>query len=99
MRTASQALYDLGITFPTLVEELERVGRDGETVQALVDYARSPRVGSGGLAAARFLLALYNPAIGRRDPELAFELGQAICCWDAAHREAFAAWAQDPYVL
>lgn len=99
MRTASQALYDLGITFPTLVEELERVGRDGETVQALVDYARSPRAGSGGLAAARFLLAIYNPVFGRRDPALAFDLGEAIGAWDAHHRAAFAAWAQDPYVL
>ena len=59
-------------------------------------WACGPAPGSGALAAARFVLAVY--AIGAEWKCGRFDVVHAMNVWDEDHREAFVAWACDPWV-
>ena len=82
----------LSLSFP----ELARRGSPAPGVQpwdpaVLEEWACGPTPGSGALAAARFMLGVWNDAAPRRCGP--FTLAD-FAAWDRAHREAFLAWAQ-----
>jgi hypothetical protein len=96
-----QALAD---SFPTL---RGRPGINPWLPMALLRWLCEGTASHGAACAARFLLGAWNnsdwEAIAREEefdePSCAkrFDLFEAIGCWDAGHREAFAAWVAKPY--
>ena len=61
----------------------------------LCDWACSPEPGSGALAAAQFVLSVWD---AERDWRCGlFRLTQAVGAWDNKHRAAFRAWAASPW--
>jgi hypothetical protein len=62
---------------------------------AVEDWAASGRPSHGELCTARFILAVWDPnyewQCGR------FDLMDALRVWDLHHRDAFFAWARDPW--
>jgi hypothetical protein len=64
---------------------------DAETLDA---WACGPAPGSGALNAARFVLSVWNSRAKWRCGR--FDVVDALSCWDAEHRAAFLAWAQEP---
>jgi len=83
-------LVALTASFPTLrglleVWDPERLDR----------WACGPEPGSGAICACQFLLSVYN-----RNAEWEcgkFDFQRAYAVWDKHHRQAFLAWAQDPW--
>jgi hypothetical protein len=58
-------------------------------------WVRNHSPGGGAIHAARFVLGVFN---SRARWKLgAFNVFDALDCWDAAHREAFLKWARNPY--
>jgi hypothetical protein len=69
--------------------------REIETATEVIEFALSPAVTSGSMAAARFVLAVWNPrsnheGIGK------FELSD-VGSWDGSYRKPFARWAKNPF--
>lgn len=59
-------------------------------------WAAGPAPSSGALLAAQLLLMAWNRAIDWQCGR--FDLGRAVATWDASHRQAFAAYAADPWL-
>jgi hypothetical protein len=85
-------MEELALSFPTLE------GRPGVTPwepDELDQWASGPAPSHGGLCAARFVLAVWDPRhtwqCGR------FDLMEALGCWDTNHRGAFVHWAGQPW--
>jgi hypothetical protein len=57
-------------------------------------WAQGP-VSHGERVTARFLLAVWDPVIEWEAGK--FDLMEALRIWDPPHREAFLAWASDPW--
>jgi hypothetical protein len=69
--------------------------RNIKTVDHVIEFARSPAVTNGTMAACRFVLAVWNPTadhygIGK------FTLSD-VASWDDRYLEAFQRWAADPF--
>jgi hypothetical protein len=94
----------LADSFPTL---RKRPGVSPFLPMALLRWLCEGRASHGAACAARFLLGVWNnsdwEAVARAEeldePGCAkrFDVLEAIGCWDAEHRHAFAAWAAHPY--
>lgn len=86
-------ISDFAETFPSLV------GKPGVRPWQATELAHwcisSPAVTSGSLAAAKFVLAVWNPGAKHKRMKN-FMLGD-VGVWDAAHVRAFAAWAAQPW--
>lgn len=76
------------------------------TPDGAVDFAKWACVkGGGGRDAALFVLSVWNSTTDwrewlRRDDEALggyFDVHRALGVWDPGHREAFLAWARDPW--
>jgi hypothetical protein len=79
-------LEDLAKTFPSLRAQLG----DTPTMDRLRDIAlRRTNAGSGAAFAAQFILSLWDLS--------AFDVGRAWGVWDGQHRDAWKAWARDPW--
>jgi hypothetical protein len=62
---------------------------------AVDDWASSGNPSHGELCTARFVLAVWDPNGEWRSGR--FDLMEALPVWDLHHREAFLAWARDPW--
>lgn len=62
---------------------------------ALNKWARGPAPTGGSIEAARFILSVWDPS-GRWSAGR-FNVCRALQRWDYAHRDAFVAWARDPW--
>lgn len=83
----------LAASFPTLKDA---PGVAPFEPRALDRWASSsPAVTSGSLAAARFVLSVFNPSTAFECGR--FDLHEALSVWDADHRAAFLAWATAPW--
>ena len=90
-------LHALAVSFPVLRDyctALETARSLDPLLVALVEFARE--AGSGGMWAALFVLACWNPRAPERYGLPAFDLFRAFDTWDGGQREAFAAWAAKP---
>lgn len=66
-----------------------------ETVDEVIEFALSPAATSGSMAAARFVLAVWNP---RADHEGIGQFSLAdVSSWDNRYHEAFVRWAAAPF--
>lgn len=89
---AHEKLTDLARSFPTL-EDADGVSPfDAEALDA---WACGPVPGSGALYAAQFVLSVYN--LGAPWKCGPFHAVRALAAWDRRHREAFLAWAREPW--
>jgi hypothetical protein len=61
----------------------------------LESWLLSGAPGSGARSAGRFLLSVWNPYHPWRSG--AFDLHEALGCWDNHHRAAFTAWVRAPW--
>src|SRR4051812_25322802 len=59
-------------------------------------WLESGAPGHGAKCAGRFVLSVWNPYTSW--PSGAFDLHEALACWDDAHRAAFVAWVRSPSV-
>ncbi|MBX3468651.1 MAG: hypothetical protein KF878_17390 [Planctomycetes bacterium] len=82
----------LAESFPTLRRAPGVRPFDSEALDA---WASGPAPSSGAFHAAAFVLNVFNCrapwAVGR------FDVVAAMSAWDAAHRQAFLAWARAPW--
>lgn len=92
-RRVKARFHELVISFPSLAQDA--AGVLPFNADRFDKWARGPSPGSGALAAARFVLSVWNPQTKWKCG--AFNLHEALCCWDGAHSEAFAAWVADPF--
>ena len=86
----------LALSFPELARRGRGVapGVDPWDPAALEAWARGPDPCTGALAAARFVLGVWNVRAKRRcGPFALADFG----AWDRPHREAFLVWAQAPW--
>lgn len=88
-------MVDLALSFPTL-RNAPLADKYGEfDARYFARWADRTLYSSGARHAARFVLMVFNSStrwkIGR------FDLSHAMQTWDGAHREAFVAWAKDPW--
>jgi hypothetical protein len=85
----------LALSFPELARHGSPApGVDPWDPAALEEWSCGPTPGSGALAAARFVLGVWNVrAEWRCGPFTLADFG----AWDLAHREAFLAWARAPW--
>lgn len=63
--------------------------------EAFDEWACGPEPSSGGFHAARFVLNVWNMNVEWGCGK--FDLMRAMNAWDREHREAFLAWADDPW--
>lgn len=82
----------LAWSFPTLRTARGVAPWDPEVFDA---WACGPEPSAGGLYAAQLVLAVFNMFAERGCGK--FDIIRALNVWDAAHREAFLAWAEDPW--
>jgi len=80
----------LALTFPTLNRADGVVPFDAK---AFARWARGPTRSDAARHAARFVLRTYNTSF----PCKPFDVVAAMVVWDRQHREAFLAWARDPW--
>lgn len=84
-------MIELAKTFPTFPRRPEVV--DPWRPRELAAWAAASS--HGELLVAQFLLAVWDPshdwACGR------FDVMEALSIWDAPHRDAFLAWAAEPW--
>ena len=79
-------------TFPSVAMA---AGVEPWAANLLDQWAAETPVSHGELLTARFLLAVWDPAmLWRCGP---FELMEALRVWDDRHRAAFLTWARDPW--
>ncbi len=80
----------LAYNFPTLSKKVPHIASaDGFDAQYL--YENSRGLSHGERLAADFVLSVFNSS------EWRFDMHEALCTWDAAHREVFLAWAAAPF--
>lgn len=79
-------------TFPSLVSAPGIQQWDAVTVE---NWAASGGPSHGELCAARFILAVWNPHDEWRCGH--FDVMEALGIWDLPHRQAFLAWASNPW--
>ncbi len=83
--------------FPLLRDHM----RDGRLLEHGWDagkfdkWATGPAPGSGAMAAACFVLSVWNPSMKWKCGP--FNLHRALSCWDEVHRDAFLSWAKRPW--
>ena len=82
----------LAWTFPTL---READGIHGWEPQRFDEWLMSRVPGQGAKCAGRFLLYLWDPDHPWHAG--AFNLHEALGCWDREHRDAFMAWIAKPW--
>lgn len=73
-------------------------GKPGVTpwnAEDLDRWTQTPAPTTGSLAAARFVLSVWNPSTEWKAGP--FDLHGALQSWDQPHREAFLRWASDPW--
>ena len=85
-------LFRLAATFPTLTSRM-RDAAPGEILPIIERCANASGVGEGCQQAALFLCWVWNPYAHD------FNMAKAWPIWDSAHREAYQAWAKEPYWL
>lgn len=88
----STPIERLAWSFPTLRSARGVVPFDPEELDR---WACGPVPSSGGLYAAQFVLAVWNNYAEWQCGKI--DIIRALNTWDAAHREAFLAWAEDPW--
>lgn len=93
-----ERIQALVASFPTLFNHGladEPFDANGHAAITFDKWACGPAPGSGALCAAQFILSIWNTTTewdcGR------FDLHRALGVWDDRHREAFLAWANDPW--
>ena len=91
-RSDEVRMLALANSFPTLKDVLDLWHDDAPEV--LEEWACGPAATPGGLAAARFVLAVYNYDAEWKCGRFSM---RDISRWDDHHIEAFAAWARDPF--
>lgn len=93
-----QRMLDLAQTFPSLAAAVGdgtcKIAK-GWSARELERWACSVQSSASGKCAAAFVLNVYNRthayAVGR------FDAHEALPLWDTEHRQAFLAWAKDPW--
>lgn len=78
-------------TFPTLA------ARPWGTVHDLLALALDAQAGQGAREAARFVLMVWDGALGENEYLLRFRIRAAWRVWDEAHRRAWQGWAAAPW--
>ena len=88
--------WNLVKSFPSLAPWAANVAVD-EKFNALKfeKWANGPCPGHGALAAARFVLSVWNPPTKWKCG--AFDLHDSLSCWDGRHQEAFLRWCAEPW--
>lgn len=89
---AHENLIRLARSFPNL-EDAD--GLSPFDAEALDRWATGPSPGHGALYAAQFVLSVYNLSAPWQCGT--FNVVRAMATWDRSHREAFLAWARDPW--
>jgi hypothetical protein len=79
-------------SFPSLTRTL---AHDQTFDAARLDAYACSAVSHGQAVTARFVLAVWDPAAEWKSGR--FDLMEALRVWDEEHREAFLAWAEDPW--
>ncbi len=89
-----EGLVELAMSFPTVGNYLLRKDILSPTIEDLIRWRR--KACHGEELAALFLLNVWSPGGPEMDwPK--FDVMDALGTWDAAHRLAFAVWAQKPW--
>ncbi len=100
-----EGMAQLARMFPTLAGA---EGAEPWAPEALMRWSVSGVATSGAAHAVAFLLNVWNSRTDWRavaaelgiegsGERFAFNVGEAIGCWDRQHREAFLAWCRDPF--
>jgi hypothetical protein len=92
MSDSYQRMSGLALSFPGLVGAPGTLPFDAEALDA---WAAAGGIGNGSQHAARFVLSVWNYRAERAAGP--FNAVHALGVWDADHRAAFLAWAQDPW--
>lgn len=85
-------LRDLALTFPAMRWADDR---HLETLESLAEYAKV--AGHGVRCACQFVLSVWNPQCLEPLGLPAFDIHEAMGCWDPQMRAAFVVWARDPW--
>lgn len=91
--TNREALKELARTFPILADLA--MFQPGAHFDGDVMDAYRGDLCHGALCSLRFVGSVWNPTAKRKCGK--FDLHDAMSCWDREHREAFVAWASDPW--
>lgn len=90
----SEGLIELAMSFPTVENYFLRLDIASPTVEDLIRWR--PKAAHGEELAALFLLNVWSPGGPEMDWPM-FDVMDAFSTWDEAHRQAFAAWASNPW--
>ena len=80
-------------TFPSLRGQPGAEPFDAEALHSWVTTSGART--SGNAAAVAFVLSVFNEDAWQE--RMRFRVGDALGVWDLAHRQAFLAWASDPW--
>lgn len=93
--TGRRRMVRLALSFHSL-ERAPLADRHGEFDPVyFARWANRELYSHGARCAAQFILSVWNCRVRWRIGR--FDLQEAMQCWDLSHREAFLAWAREPW--